>query len=46
MKVTTKTVNDPNIEDKEEYLNIREVITQVNVNKKKSWNDRAVIIPK
>ena len=45
-KFTTKTVSDPNIEETEEYLKIRETIIQVNTNKKKSWNDKAVIIPK
>ena len=34
-KFTTKTVSDPNIEETEEYLKIRETIIQVNTNKKK-----------
>ena len=34
IKVTTKTVNDANIDDNEEYLNINETANQVNVNKK------------
>ena len=34
IKVTTKTVNDANIDDTEEYLNINETANQVNVNKK------------
>ena len=34
IKVITKTVNDPNIEDNEEYLNIRETTIQVKINKK------------
>ena len=33
IKVTTKTVNDAKIEDKEEYLNINDTTNQVNVNK-------------
>ena len=33
-KDTTNTVKDANIEDKEEYLNIRETVNQVNINKK------------
>ena len=45
-KFTTKTVNEPNIEETEEYLNIIETINQVNMNKNESWNDSAVIIPK
>ena len=34
IRVITKTVNDPNIEDKEEYLNIRETTNHVKINKK------------
>ena len=33
-KDTTNTVKDANIEDREEYLNIRETVNQVNTNKK------------
>ena len=43
---TTKTVNDANIDDKDEYLNIKEIIIQVKINNKLSWNDKAVKIPK
>ena len=45
-KFITKTVNDENIDDKEEYLNIKDTIIQVNINKKHNWKDRAVITPK
>ena len=34
IKVTTKTVNDANIEESEEYLNIKETTNQVKINKK------------
>ncbi len=43
---TTKTVNEANIEDREEYLNIKDTTNQVIANKKHKWNDKAVIIPK
>ena len=33
---TTKTVNDANIDDKDEYLNIKEIIIQVKINNKLS----------
>ena len=46
IKVTTKTVNDPNIEDNEEYLNIRETTIQVKINKKLNWIDKANNIPR
>ncbi len=45
-KFTTKTVKDENIDETEEYLNIRDITIQVNINKKQSCNDKAVIIPK
>tara|TARA_B100001123_G_C15137391_1_gene957983 strand:- start:526 stop:780 length:255 start_codon:yes stop_codon:yes gene_type:complete len=45
-KFTTKTVNDENNDETEEYLKIRDVTIQVNINKKQSWKDKAVIIPK
>ena len=35
-KVTTKTVSDENIEDREEYLNIKETVTHVKINSKPS----------
>ena len=46
MKVTTKTVNDPNNEDSEEYLNIRETTNQVKINKKLNCRDKANNIPR
>ena len=45
-KFTTKTVKAPNIDEREEYLNINDNINQVNINNKPSWIDKAVIIPK
>jgi len=46
IKVITKTVKEENIEDTEEYLNIKETASQVNINKKLNWNDKAKRIPK
>ena len=34
INVTTKTVKEENIDDSEEYLNIKETTTQVNINSK------------
>ena len=34
INVTTKTVNDENIEDKDEYLNIKETANHVKINNK------------
>ena len=34
IKVTTNTVNEENIEDREEYLNIRDTTNQVKINNK------------
>ena len=34
IKVTVKTVKDENIEDRDEYLNIRETTSHVNINKR------------
>ena len=45
-KDTTNTVKDANIEDREEYLNIRETVNQVNINKKLNWIDKANKIPR
>ena len=45
-KDTIKTVNDPNIEDNEEYLNIRETTNQEKINKKLNWSDKANNIPR
>ena len=33
IKVTTNTVRDENIEDRDEYLNIKETANHVNINK-------------
>ena len=45
IKFTTKTVNEANIEDIEEYLNISDITNQVNANKKNNCNDKAASIP-
>ena len=45
-KVTTKTVNEENIEASEEYLNIKNTVNQVKINKAPKPNDRANKIPK
>ena len=34
IKVTINTVNDENIEDRDEYLNIRETVNHVKINRK------------
>ena len=44
--VTTKTVNDANIEEMEEYLNIKATAIQVNINSKLNWIDNANNIPR
>ena len=46
IKVITKTVNEPNIEDSDEYLNIRETTNQVKINKKLNCIDNANNIPR
>ena len=46
IKVITKTVNEPNIEDSDEYLNIRETTNQVKINKKLNCSDKANKIPR
>jgi hypothetical protein len=45
-KVTTSTVKEENIDDKEEYLNIRETTTHVKINKKLNPYDVAHNIPR
>ena len=45
-KVTTSTVKEENIDDKEEYLNIRETTTHVKINKKLNPYDKANNIPR
>ena len=44
--VITKTVNEANNDDTEEYLNINETISQVKINKMANWSDNANNIPK
>ena len=46
INVTTKTVREENIEDREEYLNINETTNQVKINRKLNCNDKANNIPK
>ena len=43
---TTKTVIEENIEDTEEYLNIKDTADHVKINKKLNWIDKANKIPK
>ena len=45
-KVTTSTVKEENIDDKEEYLNIRETTTHVKINKTLNSYDKAIKIPR
>ena len=45
-KVTTNTVKEENIEDKEEYLNIRETTTHVKINKTLNPYDKANKMPR
>ena len=45
-KFTTNTVSAANIDDKDEYLNIKETTNQVNINNKLIWIDNAISIPK
>ena len=42
----TRTVKDEKIDDIDEYLNIRETTTHVNINSKNSWIDKAPITPR
>ena len=46
IEVTINTVRDENIEDRDEYLNIKETVNHVNINKSANWIDRASKIPK
>ena len=46
IKVTVNTVKDENIEDRDEYLNIRETTSHVNINRRPNWIDRASKIPR
>ena len=43
---TTKTVNDENMDETEEYLNIKETTTHVKINNKLNCKDNANNIPK
>ena len=45
-KFTISTVREENIDDKEEYLNIRETVTRVKINKKLNPYDKANRIPR
>ena len=45
-KVTTKTVKEENIDDRDAYLNIRETATHVKINRKLNPYDKANKIPK
>ena len=45
-KVTTNTAKEENIDDKEEYLNIRETANQVKINKALKPYDKANKIPR
>jgi len=45
-KFTTNTVRDANIEDSDEYLNIKETTNQVKINNILNCKDRAKRIPK
>ena len=41
-----RTVKAEKIDDIDEYLNIRDIIIQVNINSKNSWIDKAPIAPR
>ncbi len=45
-KVIINTVNEENIDDKEEYLNIKETTTQVKINRRLSPYENAIKIPR
>ena len=45
-KFITKTVSEANIEDKDEYLKIKEIIIHVKINNRLKWKDKAIKIPK
>ena len=46
IKLIINTVRAANIDDKDEYLNIRETAIHVNINRKPNWIDNAIITPK
>jgi len=43
---TTKTVNEENIDESDEYLNINKITTHVKINKKHSCVDNTINTPK
>ena len=45
-KVTTSTVKEENIDDRDAYLNIRETATHVKINRKLNPYDKANKMPK
>ena len=45
-KVITNTVKEENIDDKEEYLNIKETTIHVKINKRLNPYDKAIKIPR
>ncbi len=45
-RVITRTVKEENIDDKEEYLKIKETVTQVKINKTLNPSDKANRIPR
>ena len=45
-RVIINTVNEENIDDKEEYLNIKETTTQVKINRRLSPYENAIKIPR
>ncbi len=46
IKVTINTVKDENIEDRDEYLNIKETVNHVNIKRRPNWIDKANKIPR
>ena len=42
----TRTVKDEKIDDIDEYLKIKAITIQVNINSKNSWIDKAPITPR
>ena len=45
-ELTMKTVRAANIDDKEEYLKMRDITNHVNINSKLNWIDKANRIPR
>ena len=46
IELITKTEKDANIDDRDEYLNIRDITNQVNINRENNCRDKAPSIPK